>query len=333
LEIIKASRATDLPASWDSLAVDYFQTTEFLDHAEKYNPCSQRYYALYDQGTLITGLIMYTLRLDLFTYLSLPSPFRMHIIGIPCSVSSNGVVGSEAHLTTLLEYLKGEQKGFILVLNLGSATDLDGFICGKTLPTVVLEKSFESWDDYLNTLRADYRRRIKRLARPFTRVNMKHGGCSGFDKLMYDQYLAVLKRSKGKLETLSLDFFQNLPSSFYLTTLFDQEKVIGWFISTVFREKHYFFMGGIDYSLNRQCNTYFNVLIEVLREGFKRRASRIDLGQTAEVPKIRMGGQIVEKYMLGYHSNRIFRKLLVTGKGLLEYSAIFQQPRVFKEKA
>ena len=330
MEIIKASRATDLPASWDSLAVDYFQTTEFLDHAEKYNPCSQRYYALYDQGTLITGLIMYTLRLDLFTYLSIPSPFRMHIIGIPCSVSSNGVVGNEVHLTTLLEYLKVEQKGFILVLNLGSATDLDGFICGKTLPTVVLEKSFESWDNYSNSLRADYRRRIKRLSHPFTGVKMKHGGCSSFDKPMHDQYLAVLKRSKGKLETLSLDFFQSLPSSFYLTTFSDQGKVIGWFISTVFREKHYFFMGGIDYVLNRQFNTYFNVLIEVLREGFERRASRIDLGQTAEVPKIRMGGQIVEKYMLGYHSNRIFRKLLVAGKGLLEYSAIFQQPRVFK---
>ena len=90
-------------------------------------------------------------------------------------------------------------------------------------------------------------------------------------------------------------------------------------------------MGGINYVLNRQFNTYFNVLIEVLREGFERRASRIDLGQTAEVPKIRMGGHIVEKYMLGYHSNRIFRKLLLAGKGLLEYRVIFQEPHVFKE--
>jgi len=34
--------------------------------------------------------------------------------------------------------------------------------------------------------------------------------------------------------------------------------------------------------------------------------------------------------MLGYHSNRIIRKLLVAGKGLLEYSAIFHESRVFK---
>lgn len=330
MEIVKTSRATDLPESWDSLALDYFQTKEFLDHAEKYNPCHQRYYTLYDQGILITGLIIYTLRLDLFTYLSIPSPFRMHIIGIPCSVSSSGVVGDESHLTMLLEYLKGEQKGLILVLNLGSVTELEGFVCGRTLPTVVLESSFESWDDYLNSLRADYRRRIKRLSTPFTGVHMKHGGCSGFDRPMHDQYLAVLKRSKGKLETLSQDFFQKLPSNFYLTTFLDQEKVIGWFISTVFRKKHYFFMGGIDYSLNRRCNTYFNVLMEVLREGIHNKANRIDLGQTAEVPKIRMGGQIVEKYMLGYHSNLLFRKLLVAGKGLLEYSAIFEESRVFK---
>ena len=30
----------------------------------------------------------------------------------------------------LLEYLQGEQEGLILVLNLGSATDLKGFVCG-----------------------------------------------------------------------------------------------------------------------------------------------------------------------------------------------------------
>jgi len=331
LEIKKGLSAIDLPESWDRLAIEYFQTIEFLDHTEKYNPCNQRYYMLYKEGILKAGLIMYSIRLDLLTYLSIPSPFRMNIVGIPCSVSSGGIIGSIEHLTALIEHIKVNEKGFLLVLNMNSKPSIDGFVCGRTLPTVILELKFESWESYMKSLRADYRRRIKNLSRPFSGIKVNHGGCSNFSEQMYGQYLGVLKRSKGKLETLSLEFFKNLPSSFYLTTYFDQEKLIGWFISTVSREKHYFFLGGIDYNLNKQHNTYLNILFEVLREGIEKKSSVIDLGQTAEIPKIRMGGTITEKSMLGYHSNWIFRKLLIAGKSLLEYSSIFEKPRVFKE--
>ncbi|MEN8228246.1 MAG: GNAT family N-acetyltransferase [Bacteroidota bacterium] len=332
MEIRKVLRAMELPESWDRLAIEYFQTTEFLDHTEKYNPCNQRYYTLYKEGILITGLTMYSIRLNLFTYLSIPSPFRMHIVGIPCSVSSSGIIGSFAHLGTLIEHIKEQEKGLLLVLNMNSRLSMDGFVSGRTLPTVILEGKFETWESYTKSLRADYRRRIKRLSGPFSGIRMKHGGCSGFDEQMYDQYLGVLKRSKGKLETLSLEFFQNLPSGFHLTTYCDSDKLIGWFISRLSREKHYFFLGGIDYKLNRQYKTYFNILFEVLREGIEKKSPLIDLGQTAEIPKIRMGGTIIEKYMLGYHSNWIFRKLLLAGKSLLEYPVVFEKPRVFKEQ-
>ena len=83
--------------------------------------------------------------------------------------------------------------------------------------------------------------------------------------------------------------------------------------------------------MNKQFNTYFNILLGVLKEGIERRASVIDLGQTAEIPKLRMGGKLVEKMMLGYHSNGLLRKFLKAGKGLLEYSTNFDKTHVFKE--
>lgn len=331
MEIIKVLKAFDLPETWDSLAVDYFQTREFLDHTEKYNPCKQRYYALFQDGILKTGLILYTIKLDLFTYVSISSPFRMNIVGIPCSVSSSGIIGSVKLLSRLIEHIKKKEKGLLLALNLDSKPVIDGFVCGRTLPTIVMTSRFQSWESYMKSLRADYRRRIKHLSRPFSGIKMKQEGCSCFDEQMYNQYLDVLKRSKGKLETLSLNFFQNLSSNFNLTTYYNQEKLIGWFISTVFREKYYFFLGGIDYDMNKQFNTYLNILFGVLREGIEKNASYIDLGQTAEIPKLRMGGKLVEKSMLGYHSNWILRKLLIAGKGLLEYSTIVQETRVFRE--
>lgn len=330
-EITDISRALDLPESWDYAAVDYFQTREFLNHTEKYNPCNQRYYLLYQNGIFKTGVVVYTLKLDLLTYLRIPSPFRMNIAGIPCSVSAGGIIGNPNHLHQIIGYIKTREKGLLLFLNLASELMEEKMILGKTLPTIILTNHFRSWEDYMLTMRANYRRRIRQLSFPFSEIQKKEVACSRFDGRMYDQYLGVLKRSKGKLETLSLEFFQKLPLNFNLTAFYSKEKLIGWYISSTFNEKFYFFLGGVDYNINRQFNTYFNILLNVVREGIEKGASIIDLGQTAEIPKLRLGGKLVEKTMGGYHSNPIMRKLMKAGKSLLEYSTVVQEPHVFKE--
>jgi len=332
LATTKISNAVDLPEEWDQLAKDYFQTRVFLAHTEKYNPCQQRYYALFLDGVFKAGAVVYGLRLDLFTYLSIPSPFRMNIVGIPCSVSASGFVGSFDLFSELIDFIKSQEKGLLLVLNLDSTPPVSDLIIGRTLPTIIMANRFQSWENYIQSLRASYRRRIINLARPFSRINIKRGACSRFDEKMYHQYLEVLKRSKGKLETLSQQFFQNLPSNFRLTAYYHQEHLLGWYISTVFKEKYYFFLGGIDYGRNKHFNTYFNILVGVLREGIEKNASLIDLGQTAEIPKIRLGGKVVEKFMLGYHSNCLLRKFLKAGKSILEYSTTVPESHVFKDE-
>jgi len=330
-EIVKILNAFNLPEKWDGLAIDYFQTKEFLIHTEKYNPCKQRYYTLTHNGILKTGAIVYTLKLDLFTYLPISSRVKMKIAGVPCSVSSSGFVGSGEFSPKLIEHIKNKEKGMLLILNLDSNPLIENMVCGRTLPTVVITNRFQSWESYLNSLKANYRRRVLNLSRSFSEITVEKVTCDQFDGQMYKQYLDVLKRSKGKLETLSLEFFQNLLSNFNLTAYYYQKNLIGWYISATFKEKYYFFLGGIDYKMNKQFNTYFNILIGVLKEGIEKKASIIDLGQTAEIPKLRMGGKLVEKLLLGHHSNRLLRKFLKAGKGLLEYSANFNKTHVFKE--
>jgi hypothetical protein len=68
-----------------------------------------------------------------------------------------------------------------------------------------------------------------------------------------------------------------------------------------------------------------------LQEGITRQIQFIDLGQTAEIPKMRLGGKIQTKWMLGYHTNWLLRKLLILGSKFLEYSANFPETRTFKE--
>ena len=331
VEIKKVSKALDLPEKWDELAVDYFQTRDFLDHTEKYNPCNQRYYILFQDCVFRAGSIVYTLRLDLFTYLPVSSPFRMNISGIPCSVSSGGLVGDFKLFSGLINYIKSQEKGLFLILNLDADPLISDIAIGRTLPTIILANKFNSWEGYLQSLRANYRRWVIRLSRPFSGISEKQGSCLQFDDKMYLQYLEVLKRSKGKLETLSQRFFQNLPLNFNLTAYYNQEKLLGWYISVIYKEKYCFFLGGIDYALNKQFNTYFNILFGVLKEGIVKKAKIIDLGQTAEIPKIRLGGKVNEKFMLGYHSNFLLRNLLKARKGMLEYTVTVPEAHVFKK--
>jgi hypothetical protein len=331
LKLEKINKANDLTESWDNCIVDYFQSREFLSHTEKYNPCHQRYYVLKADEHFHAGLIVYSLKQDLLTFLPASAKIRMNISGIPCSVSASGFVGDIDLLPELASRIKSQEKGFHLFLNLDQNPDLPAFARGRTLPSIVLKNTFSSFAAYVKTLRSPYRRRYKRIAGKFTNIRIESGPCSLFSKEMYQQYLEVLKRSKGKLETLSMEFFKQLPAKFVLTHFYDAKKVIGWHITLADQNKFYYFLGGIDYSVNKKYNSYFNILFDILKQGIEAGASTIDFGQTAEIPKLRLGGEVVEKFMMAHHSNLILRKLLIAGSALLEYSSSFTQANVLKE--
>ena len=142
-------KVADLPLEWDNLAGNYFQQTVFLSHAEIYNPCRQRYYMCYEAGELTAAAIVYTLRVDLLTYIKIKSPFKMHIVGIPCSVSSPGIFGNSQAVITLKKHIYAVEKGFVLFLNLEEKPTGEAAASGNTLPTIVLANHFSSWDEYL----------------------------------------------------------------------------------------------------------------------------------------------------------------------------------------
>ncbi len=331
LEIEKISNANYLPKGWDENVVDYFQTREFLGYTEKYNPCNQRYYVLFQDKVFKAGVVFYTLKLDLLTFMSASANIKMNIAGVPCSVSAIGFVGDYKLFPEFFDQIKNFEKGFQLFLNLDSEPVVSGVASGRTLPTITIENKFSSWRNYLQSIKSTYRRRIRLVSQNFTGIEVKVGTCSDFTTEMYNQYLEVLKRSKGKLETLSISFFQNLPSNFKLISYYNQTRLIGWYITTTYKERFYFFLGGIDYKTNKQHNTYFNMLINILKEGIESGSTLIDLGQTAEIPKMRLGGNICEKHLIGYHSGFLFRKMLIAGSGFLEYKARFPETHVFKQ--
>lgn len=325
------NNAVDLPAAWDALAVTYFQTRAFLCHLEVYNSCEQLYYLVLKDDKAVAATVQYCLTLNLFTYDHWELPIQMHIIGIPCSVSANALMGEPAELSYLLENIFHSQRGFSLCLNAPSQALFASCPTGNTLPTTVFINNFHDFSDYLSCLRAAYRRRYKLIADHFRAVTKVPLAAMDFSEDMYQLYLDVLARSKGKLETLKFDFFSHLPDPFRLFAFYDQDKLLGWYITCHWKGKFDFFLGGIDYNLNEQYQTYKNILYQILDDGISTGAAEINLGQTAEIPKLCTGARLVPLYMAGYHSQPVINLLLKLGKKIFMYSEQFPEFRVLKK--
>jgi len=309
VEIQKYNSIFNVPDAWNALTENYFQKLSFLKHAEKHNVCNQRYFVCFQDNRPIACAVMYSLRLDLLTYLRVKSPIKMNIIGIPCSVSCPGIFGDKMGIQTLKEYLYTHEKGFILVLNLFTLSDNSKIARGKTLPSIILKNSFLNWEHYLKSLRSHYRRRLLKILKIKEQLVLKKMPLSYFNDILYQQYLDVYKRSNDKLEKLTMSFFKNLPDEFVLTVCFLDDVEVGWNLAVMDNSIYYFFMGGIDYSFNKEYNTYFILLAELIKEAIEKSATYIDLGQTAEVPKMRLGGEVSLRYMEAKHSNTLLNSL------------------------
>ena len=325
------STAEDLPYQWDELAQCYFQQTEFLLHIQKFNSCKQRYYLCYDDEMLVSCAIVYTLQIDMLTFVKVKSPLKMHIVGVPCSVSSSGIFGNKDAVILLKEYIYQKEKGFMLSLNLEDKPESQAFASGNTLPTIKLTNRFKNWDEYISSLRSGYRRRLIQAYKKNEDLYFSKLNCAEFNREMHQQYLNVYKRSSGKLEKLTLDFFKNLPPAFKLTVCLKKDKIIGWNIGLEDKGIYYFFLGGVDYSQNKTDNTYFQLLMHVVKDGIESKVQTIELGQTAEIPKMRMGGIPQPLYMEAHHSQKGINYLIKICSPLLEYKRVFEKTNALKE--
>lgn len=332
MEFTHIQTAANLPADWNDLAENYFQQTEFILHTEKHNPCQQRYYVCISNGKLMAAAIVYSLRLDLLTFIKIKSPLKMNIVGIPCSVSCQGIFGEKSALSALKEHVFKVEKGFVLFLNLEENPQNYSIATGKTLPTIVLKNNFKNWDNYLASLRSNYRRRIMLINKNNKELKFEKKACSEFTDEMYQQYTEVYNRSSGKLEKLKIDFFINLPTEFKLTVCLKNEIIIGWNIAIESQNIYYFFLGGINYTQNKTHNTYLRLLSNLVKDGIDRKSNYIELGQTAETPKMRMGGKPLVRYMEARHSNWIINKIIKTSSSLLEYNRKLEKTNAMKEE-
>lgn len=328
------STAQDLPASWDKACDDNpFLCRSVLIILEQVNPTGQRYYLL-EKREEASLFMTYQHRLDIFTYGPGSLRLPVTILGVPCSVSWPGLQIQEQDREAFQQALQ-EIPGAVLILN-DKAPPLpssSSYAQGLTLPNCELDIQGLNFSAYLDKMRSHYRYKLRSSMKRFQGVTTKIlQDNREFNSQLYQLYEQVYERSEFKLEKLPLSFFQDFPAT--ISVFSTEDQVLG-FTQTMFsnqggKKEQIFLFGGLDYALNKEFHTYINLLLHVVRTGMGQGADRINMGQTAEDVKTRLGCTLHRRYLYARHANPVIHFLVRRGIGLLSYTAPLAERHVFR---
>jgi len=327
--IISVDRAKLLPSEWDHLAGDnIFLKKDLLIKLEELNPCHQKYYVLCSPEP-DSIVLTYRLNLNIFTYGFAAWKMPVTIIGVPCSVSKKGYHLGEKTKEQVFPFLN-TLKGPIIILNGDAMTPSNGFAMGNTLPTCRLDIRWKTMDAYLLSMRCHYRYRLHKAMKKWQGVQrVELSDQKLFDEAMYELYLQVYDRSHYKLEKLSIDFFREFPSRIIRYEV--AGKLLAFIQLMENKEELIFLFGGFDYGLNFQYDIYLNILLEIVKRGIEGGYKTIDMGQTAEDTKMKLGCTRISKTMAFHHSNKMLNYIIGKCANFLSYHEKDLKFNVFKE--
>ena len=249
------------------------------------------------------------------------------VIAPPASIDAVGYFGD---LGALIDDYSA-RKGLFLILNERhnyTGTEVQAAIA-NTLATAIFTNRFACFDEYLNSLRSHYRRRLHLALAKGATLQWRRVPSASFEQELYLLYRQVLHRTDFPLETLSIEFFRECPAEIF--ALYDQLQRPMAFVMLSHEEgTTTFIFGGMDYAVRDSYDLYYNMMMKILKEGIENGATTIDFGQTAEKTKCRLGCVLEPRYMLFFSSNPLimfFAKKIIR---LIEYQPDQETYHVFK---
>ncbi len=295
---------------------------ELLNLLKRQNKCKQEYYYLED-GESYAFFVLYHNRMNIFTFGKVTLYYPLKVIGFPCSLSCPGYVTND--MDFLLDYV-ATIKGAKLILNVSTPTKNQHYVLGETLPTCILELTYGTIDQYMNSLRSSYRRRMQKAIKACVDVQVKN---NVNDARIHDLYLNTYNKSDYQLERLEKGFFDEVDADKLI--FYREDKPIGFVLLKGNDEQLIFMFCGMDYT-NDTTDLYYFMIYHIVKYGIEHHFKRIDLGQTSEETKMKFGSCLEKKFFYANHTNKFINFLIKHGKGLLEYHYSFPEFHVFKDE-
>ena len=185
------------------------------------------------------------------------------------------------------------------VENMDALVDL-GYRRAYSIPMHMFEPRFPDFQSYSKALKSHYRYDIKRSEKKFQRGGFSVRRLMDQEEIravytpeLHELYLAIVAKSETKLELLPLMFFheltRRLPEQLSLTLVYKDDRVVGlaW---QIYSDNfcHFLFLGLND-ELNNSGDVYFNMVFASLDNALKANVPKIQVGQTADTFKARLG--------------------------------------------
>jgi len=294
---------------------------ELLELLEKINYCNQRY-ELVDNCIIIS----YKHKLNILNFKNLfPLKLNVEIVGFPISISHKGYFGDIDKVKMTIE----KRKGLKIILNSDEVIKNGGI----TLSSFIFYNKFENFNDYLNSLRSQYRRRLKIALDHRKKISIKKINIKNFNEKHYELYISIMDRAENPLETLPIKFFQEYESEIYEFIDIDTKRILGFIQIKEIDKKLLFLFGGFKKEDNREYDLYYNMLLKIVEIGIEKNIKVIEFGQTAEESKFKIGCEEKKKYLYIHHSNLFINKFIQTLAPLFSYKPYSIKHNVFKENA
>lgn len=210
-----------------------------------------------------------------------------------------------------------------------------GFAGVPMMPTAVISLPYESFEDYLGAMRAQYRRRAKQAMKRSRHLVVEHvrdfadqaAELARLWRAIYDR-ATELRR-----EVLTPEFFRAMAGVDEASVLLlrrEDGSIASFALLLDDRPWLSFLQCGFE-EAGRQEGAYFRLLYEIVRHGIQQGYEQIDLGITTLAPKLDVGAVPVPLFAWVKHRNPLVQATLrVVAQGPLRPEDV-QARRVFKE--
>lgn len=193
-----------------------------------------------------------------------------------------------------------------------------GYTTIHNLPQAEIKIRWKNFDEYLNSMRSNYRCKIVKTMGKAARANISFHVTKNFSdnsselKRLYDNVYNQAKEVKR--EQLPESFFHNinkyLGEKTAVISAVKDDKLIGYMLLLFSGKTLITKFPGIDYNYNREYGTYFNLFYKSIELAIEEGMADVDMGITTLNPKRDMGSDIVALNMYMKHSNPLLNKIV-----------------------
>jgi predicted N-acyltransferase len=195
-------------------------------------------------------------------------------------------------------------------------------------PMHLLPPSFANFAEYRAALRRRYRKQVARSMDKLKSANIETKVLAEANEILglytpdvHAMYCEMAAKSDLRLEVFPIEYFmqltKELAGKIELITLVKDSQIIafGWCLYD--NTTYHMMYAGLDYSLNREFDLYFNLMYAGFDLALRKNVKRIHVGQTATVFKARMGCESEQRYVFAKGCGPIMRPLFAYGSGFL----------------